>query len=109
MPFEKWESGDDLFNSLDKEHDLLDRDLRLWAEECDRMQGIQMFTGADDAWGGFAARYVERVGDEFGKLGIWVWGLEEGQRSQRVSDVDLDRGITSHMVGGCGDCIFTTI
>ena len=42
------------------------------------MQGVQVFTGADDAWGGFCARYMERVRDEFGKCGIWVWGLEEG-------------------------------
>ncbi|MCJ1251508.1 mtDNA inheritance, partitioning of the mitochondrial organelle [Trapelia coarctata] len=79
QPFENYTSGDELFDGLDKEHDLLDRDLRLWAEECDHMQGVQVFTGADDAWGGFAARYVERIRDEFGKVGIWVWGIEGGQ------------------------------
>src|ERR1700693_1723861 len=36
MPFESWEVGEDLFNSLDKEHDLLDRDLRVFAEEADQ-------------------------------------------------------------------------
>ncbi|KAL9117326.1 MAG: hypothetical protein Q9187_006140, partial [Circinaria calcarea] len=78
LPFESYNTGDELFASLDREHDLLDRDLRLWAEECDSMQGVQVFTGADDAWAGFASRYVERVRDEFGKVGIWVWGVEEG-------------------------------
>jgi len=62
---------------------LLDRDLRLWAEECDHMQGVEVFAGADDAWGGFAARYVERIRDEFGKVGIWVWGIEGGQGEGR--------------------------
>ncbi|MCJ1308478.1 Protein misato 1 [Agyrium rufum] len=76
QPFERYETGDELFDSLDKEHDLLDRDLRLWAEECDQMQGLQIFSGIDDAWGGFAARYVERIRDEYGKVGIWVWGIE---------------------------------
>ena len=87
MPFENYSSGDELFESLDKEHDLLDRDLRLWAEECDQMQGVQVFTGTDDAWGGFAARYVERIRDEYGKVGVWVFGSEEGavQRKTRVS------------------------
>ena len=47
------------------------------------MQGLQVFAGADDAWGGFAARYVERVRDEFGKLGIWVWGIEGGHGEGR--------------------------
>ena len=85
MPFEKYDSGEDLFESLDKEHDLLDRDLRLWAEECDQMQGVQVFSGVDDAWGGFAARYVERVRDEYGKVGIWAFGLEGEQGGSRVS------------------------
>ena len=77
LPFERWESGEDLFAGLDRDVDLLDRDLRGWAEECDALQGIQFVAGGDDAWGGFAARYVERVRDEFGKLGIWAWALEE--------------------------------
>lgn len=77
LPFERWESGEELFAGMDREADLLDRDLRGWAEECDALQGVQFVAGGDDAWGGFAARYAERVRDEFGKLGIWVWGLEE--------------------------------
>ena len=84
MPFEKWESGDDLFESIDKEHDIIDRDLRLWVEECDHMQGVQIFTGVDDAWGGFASSYVEKIRDEYGKIALWVWGLEEGENGPRV-------------------------
>ena len=77
-----------MFNSLDKEHDLLDRDLRLWAEECDQMQGVQVFAGADDAWGGFAGRYAERIRDEYGKVEIWVWGMEgEDGETRKVSEV----------------------
>lgn len=38
------------------------------------MQGIQVFTGLDDAWGGFAGEYVERLRDEYGKSCVWVWG-----------------------------------
>ena len=83
MPFEKWDVGEELFSSLDKEHDLLDRDLRPFAEECDQLQGLQLFTGIDDAWGGFAARYMDRLRDEFGKTSIWVWGFEDGARVER--------------------------
>ncbi|OJD13539.1 hypothetical protein AJ78_06023 [Emergomyces pasteurianus Ep9510] len=82
MPFESWEIGEDLFSTLDREHDILDRDFRVFAEECDQMQGIQIFSGTDDAWGGFAARYVDRLRDEFGKKNIWFWGLENGARVQ---------------------------
>ena len=77
MPFENWSAGDELFSSLDKEHDLLDRDLRPFVEEADQMQGIQVMTGVDDAWGGFTARYVDRLRDEYGKSAIWVCGVED--------------------------------
>lgn len=88
VPFEQWGSGEDLYTTLDKEHDLLDRDIRPWAEECDQMQGIQMFASADDAWGGFGSRYVESLRDEYAKTPIWFWGLEEeggqGQRTKQL-------------------------
>jgi hypothetical protein len=86
VPFEKWSTGEELFASLDKEHDLLDRDLRPFAEEADQMQGIQLMATIDDAWGGFASRYVERLRDEYGKTTIWVWGLQDSFRGlDRVS------------------------
>lgn len=77
MPFERWDVGEDLFGTLDKEVDILDRDLRPFAEEADQLQGIQIFAGTDDAWGGFAASYMDRLRDEYGKTSIWVWGLEQ--------------------------------
>lgn len=80
MPFETWNVGDELFNSLDKEHDLLDRDLRPFAEEADQLQGIQVFAGIDDAWGGFAARYMDRIRDEYGKTAVWFWGSEDSSK-----------------------------
>ncbi len=88
MPFEKWENGEALFMSMDRDVDLLDRDVRVWAEECDQMQGIQVYTVGDDAWGGFASRYVERLRDEFGKMALWTWGVEEekgkGQKAKQL-------------------------
>lgn len=86
MPFERWETGDELFANLDREHDLLDRDLRPFLEECDQLQGLQIMTGTDDAWGGFASKYLERMRDELGKTSVWVWALEDGSRKTRVSE-----------------------
>ncbi|KAI1755368.1 tubulin domain-containing protein [Xylaria castorea] len=80
MPFEKWHMGEELFANLDKEHDLLDRDLRPFVEEADQMQGIQIMSGIDDAWGSFAAKYVERIRDEYGKTPVWVFGVQEPVR-----------------------------
>ncbi|KAL8733133.1 MAG: hypothetical protein Q9166_002325 [cf. Caloplaca sp. 2 TL-2023] len=88
LPFEKWESGEELFSKLDTDHDLLDRDIRSWAEECDQLQAIQIFASADDAWGGFASKYIESLKDEYGKTPLWFWGLEEqagqGQRAKQI-------------------------
>ncbi len=81
MPFESWNVGEELFHSLDKEHDLLDRDLRPFAEEADHMQGIQMISSIDDAWGGYAASYIDRIRDEYGKTTISFWGLEDSLRA----------------------------
>ncbi|KAI0857992.1 tubulin domain-containing protein [Xylaria cubensis] len=80
MPFEKWHMGEELFANLDKEHDLLDRDMRPFVEEADQMQGIQIMSGIDDAWGGFAAKYVERIRDEYGKTPVWVFGVQDPVR-----------------------------
>lgn len=88
VPFERWETGEELFASLDKEHDIVDRDLRPFVEEADQMQGVQIMATLDDAWGGFASRYAERLRDEYGKTMIWVWGLQEGfQGVNRVSGI----------------------
>ncbi|KAG8415159.1 mtDNA inheritance, partitioning of the mitochondrial organelle [Metarhizium acridum] len=75
-PFEKFDMGTELFTSLDKEQDILDRDWRPFVEECDLMQGMQVFTTIDDAWGGFASSYLEALRDEHPKSCIWVWGIQ---------------------------------
>ncbi|KAF1837374.1 hypothetical protein BDW02DRAFT_595532 [Decorospora gaudefroyi] len=75
MPFESWDVGMELFEKLEREVDLVDRDLRPFVEECDGIQGLQIFTGVDDAWGGWTSGWLERMRDEYGKLSIWTWGL----------------------------------
>ncbi len=85
MPFEQWDVGQDLFNSLNREQDLFEHDFRFFAEECDLVQGVQIFTALDDAWGGFAARYIEHLRDELGKACLWTWGLEGSPSESRVS------------------------
>ena len=82
-PFEKWHTGDELFADLDREYDLLDRDLRPFLEECDQLQGIQIFTEIDGAWGGFTARYLERISDELGKGSRWVFGNTHKRHNAR--------------------------
>ncbi|KAG6005507.1 hypothetical protein E4U21_007901 [Claviceps maximensis] len=75
-PFESFSMGTELFSSLDKEQDIVDRDWRPFVEECDLMQGMQVFTSLDDAWGGFGSSYLEQLRDEYPKSCIWVWGAQ---------------------------------
>lgn len=97
-PFERWDTGEELFANLDKEHDIVDRDLRPFIEEADQMQGIQIMTTLDDAWGGFASRYLERLRDEYGKTTIWVWGLQDSfQGVNRVSTLSLSLSLSSSL------------
>jgi len=77
MPFEKWTTGEELFTNLDREHDLLDRDLRPLLEGCDQLQALQIFSSTDDAWGGFTVRYLEALNDQLGKGCRWVFGLKD--------------------------------
>ena len=92
QPFENWDAGEELFNNLDKEVDLLDRDLRPFAEEADQMQGIQIMASMDDAWGGFAAKYMDRLRDEYGKMTVWILGLEDSiKHTPRVGRIDMLR------------------
>lgn len=82
-PFESWNAGEELYRDVDREADLLDRDVRSFAEECDSMQGFQIFAGVDDAWGGWTEQYVDALKDEYGKKGIWVYGIEDEKAATR--------------------------
>ena len=74
--FSTFEVGVDLFTQRDAEVDIFDEDIRLWIEECDELQAVQLFTSSDDAWTGFCSKYLERLRDELGKCCLWVWGVD---------------------------------
>ena len=79
-PFETWQTGEELFDRLDREHEMYDHDFRHFVEECDQLQGLQILTGVDDAWGGFASRFADRLRDDFEKSSIWTWGIENNSK-----------------------------
>src|ERR1700759_2315338 len=86
-PMQSWNFGLELFEKEDKEHDLLDRDFRFFAEECDQMQGVVIMAGVDDAWGGFTQGYIEKLRDELAKGVIWVWALDGTVNTSRTTPV----------------------
>ena len=66
-----------------QEDGLLDRDVRLFAEECDSLQGFQILLESDSAWGGFAVEYLQVIRGEYPKASIWTWGAESGQAAPK--------------------------
>ena len=87
--FDSFTQGTELFHEVHKvgsclncgnlqDDDLLDRDVRLFAEECDSLQGFQVLLESDSGWGGFATEYLEIIRGEYPKASIWTWGIESG-------------------------------
>ncbi|KYG40862.1 hypothetical protein M433DRAFT_159801 [Acidomyces richmondensis BFW] len=102
MPFELWSTGEELFETLDREQDLLDRDLRPFLEECDQLQGVQIFSGIDDAWGGFASKYVEQIADDLGKGCRWMFGLCGSDRVARETWLLQNLNVARSLYAGNG-------
>ena len=75
-PLETWQAGEELFDRLERDYETYDYNFRHFVEECDQLQGLQIFTAADDAWGGFASKYADRLRDDFEKSSIWIWATE---------------------------------
>ena len=65
---ESFQSGESLFN-----RDMVDSEFRIFAEDCDLLQGVQFLTSLSSAWSGFAASYIQSIRDEYPKLQIWTW------------------------------------
>lgn len=76
LSLEHFSAGEELFASLDPNHEIIDEDLRPFVEEADSLQGFQIMTSMDDAWAGFAARYMEQLRDEYAKAVVISWGIQ---------------------------------
>lgn len=91
-PMENHSTGEELFLSLDRENDIIDTNTRPFVEEADQLQGFQVMATLDDAWGGFASKYLERLRDEYGKSTVLVWGQQSVVRGlSRVRELGAPR------------------
>ncbi|KAK6539913.1 mtDNA inheritance, partitioning of the mitochondrial organelle [Orbilia ellipsospora] len=103
-PFESFDLGSQLFEESDKEEDILDTHFRAFAEECDLMQGLQLLTTVDDAWGGFATSYIDSLRDEYPKATIWTWALERTDRTSRERLLSKTAASVQSLVGMLPSC-----
>lgn len=84
--FQQWQAGEELFSTLNADQELLDSDLRFWIEECDSLQGVQLFVDAETAWGGFAKGWMDGLRDELGaKSSVWVWAVGDSQSGDEAT------------------------
>jgi hypothetical protein len=95
-PFNSFSQGRDLFRDVDKvvpsvcgrlliqDDELLDKDIRAFAEECDSLQGFQVILDSHSAWTGFSAEYISAIRAEYPKSSIWTWGIESNSVTPRT-------------------------
>lgn len=78
LKFTNYDLGQTEFaNNVDDNLDLF----RKYLEDCDSLQGIQVFSQSDNAWSGFTNEWLTNVKDEFfnytsnNKFNMWTWDL----------------------------------
>ncbi len=69
-------------DARDRREDLRDV-ARRWAEECDRMQGFQVFAEDLGGFGGLAAATLEELKDEYPRQPVWLFSLRPPLPSSR--------------------------
>ncbi|KAI8331202.1 tubulin domain-containing protein [Chlamydoabsidia padenii] len=80
-PFDTYTAGRQAYADNEKESDIFEDAFRTMVEECDQIQGFQLFTGVDDAFGGFAEGLLNDIRDEFSKSTILTFGMMTGTSS----------------------------
>ncbi|CCD27299.1 Dml1p NDAI_0K01080 [Naumovozyma dairenensis CBS 421] len=74
--FDQFQMGIDEFENYCMD-DFFDESLRIQLENCDTVQGFNLITDFDSAWGGFSSRLLEELRDELPKTTIFTWGFHE--------------------------------
>ena len=76
--FETFSAGAKQFDELERQSEVLDTNLRWFAEDADLLQGFQYSIDTSDAFGGLGSKYLENLVDEFPKVTHLVFGAGWG-------------------------------
>ncbi|PKI84320.1 Dml1p [Malassezia vespertilionis] len=91
-PFDTFEQGFSVAQSMEGSDAVLDENVRWLAEDSDRMQGFQIVTDASDAFSGFAAAYLGMLQEEYGKVDRLAFAIaQETPQGEGPRDVYLRR------------------
>ncbi|KAG0671547.1 mtDNA inheritance, partitioning of the mitochondrial organelle [Maudiozyma exigua] len=60
-----------------QKNDFMDENLRVALEQCDTLEGFNLVTDMDSAWGSFTTSLLQELKDEIPKSSIFSWGFFE--------------------------------
>ncbi|CEP09224.1 hypothetical protein [Parasitella parasitica] len=83
-PFDNFTIGRQSYRDNEKETDIFENNFRFFVEECDNLQGFQILTDVDDAFGGFSEGLLHNIRDEFAKTPIMTYGLSDSHAQYRT-------------------------
>ncbi|KAI8647274.1 tubulin domain-containing protein [Parasitella parasitica] len=83
-PFDNFTIGKQSYQDNEKEMDIFEDNFRFFVEECDNLQGFQILTDVDDAFGGFSEGLLHNICDEFGKTPIMTYGMSDSHAQYRT-------------------------
>ncbi|KDR78071.1 hypothetical protein GALMADRAFT_245054 [Galerina marginata CBS 339.88] len=81
-----WNQGQESFSRFNEESELMDGTLRLFVEDCDNIQGIQIMNDTE-TFGGFMSSFLASFRDEYHKLPSFTFPVLSGAMSSN-SDND---------------------
>lgn len=92
IKFDKYEIGFTEFRDSHSD-DFFNDGVRIQVEKCDNIQGFNLITEVDNAWGGFSSSLLEELRDEFHKCDMFTWSFNDDDI------ISLKKSIRSLKVG----------
>lgn len=86
--FESFSQGASYYDELEAQQEVLDSNIRWFAEDADLLQGFQYTIDTSHAFGGLGAKYLENLVDEYPKVSHLVFGAGWGN----TNDVSEEEG-----------------
>ncbi|CAL1697854.1 unnamed protein product [Somion occarium] len=86
-----WMGGQETFTRYNEEHDVMEESFRLFVEECDYLQGIQV-TNESSSFGGFTHAFLLAFREEFPKLPSITFSLLSSATPSSI-EADDDFGL----------------
>ncbi|KAI9338876.1 tubulin domain-containing protein [Pilaira anomala] len=83
-PFDNYTIGRQAYTENEREVDIFEDNFRFFVEECDNLQGFQIFSDVDDAFGGFTESLLDNIRDEYLKTPIMTYGLSDSHAEYRT-------------------------